>query len=173
MKTVSKNKKVDTRDISFVGMAIAVIEVCKIALQAVPNVETTTFWIMMFTLVLGRKMLFVIPAFILIEGCIYGFGLWWIMYLYAWPLLALIAWLIRKSDSALTFSVVSGFFGLFFGALCSIPYYFIGGFVMMFNWWVAGIPFDIMHGISNFFIMLLLYRPVRKVMDRVNSRKGV
>lgn len=173
MKTVSKNKKVDTRDIAFVGMAIAVIEVCKIALQAVPNVETTTFWIMMFTLVLGRKMLFVIPAFILIEGCIYGFGLWWIMYLYAWPLLALIAWLIRKSDSALTFSVVSGFFGLFFGALCSIPYYFIGGFVMMFNWWVAGIPFDIMHGISNFFIMLLLYRPVRKVMDRVNSRKGV
>lgn len=173
MKTVSKNKKVDTRDIAFVGMAIAVIEVCKIALQAVPNVETTTFWIMMFTLVLGRKMLFVIPAFILIEGCIYGFGLWWIMYLYAWPLLALIAWLIRKSDSALTFSIVSGFFGLFFGALCSIPYYFIGGFVMMFNWWVAGIPFDIMHGISNFVIMLLLYRPVRKVMDRVNSRKGV
>ena len=173
MKTVSKNKKVDTRDIAFVGMAIAVIEVCKIALQAVPNVETTTFWIMMFTLVLGRKMLFVIPAFILIEGCIYGFGLWWIMYLYAWPLLALIAWLIRKSDSALTFSIVSGFFGLFFGALCSIPYYFIGGFVMMFNWWVAGIPFDIMHGISNFVIMLLLYRPVRKVMDRVNSQKGV
>ncbi len=173
MKTVNKNKKVDTRDIAFVGMAIAVIEVCKIALQAVPNVETTTFWIMMFTLVLGRKMLFVIPAFILIEGCIYGFGLWWIMYLYAWPLLALIAWLIRKSDSALTFSIVSGFFGLFFGALCSIPYYFIGGFAMMFNWWVAGIPFDIMHGISNFVIMLLLYRPVRKVMDRVNSQKGV
>ena len=72
MKTVNKNKKVDTRDIAFVGMAIAVIEVCKIALQAVPNVETTTFWIMMFTLVLGRKMLFVIPAFILIEGCIYA-----------------------------------------------------------------------------------------------------
>ncbi|MBQ5326917.1 MAG: hypothetical protein J6K80_06915 [Oscillospiraceae bacterium] len=72
---MTETKKITTRDIAFIGMAIAVIEVCKIALQGVPNVETTTFWIMMFTLILGRKMLFVIPAFILIEGCIYGFGI--------------------------------------------------------------------------------------------------
>ena len=166
------NKKLTTRDIAFIGMAIAVIEVCKVALQGIPNVETTTFWIMMFTIILGRKMLFVIPAFIAIEGCIYGFGIWWVMYLYAWPLLAGIAWIIRKTDSVLTYSIVSGLFGLCFGALCSIPYFFIGGFAMMFNWWIAGIPFDIMHGAGNVVIMLLLYKPVRKVMlsvDKINK----
>ena len=166
MKT---DKKLTTRDIAFIGMAIAVIEVCKIALQSIPNVETTTFWIIMCTLILGRKMLFVIPSFILIEGCIYGFGLWWVMYIYAWPLLALIAWIVRKKDSVLLYSLISGFFGLFFGALCSIPYFFIGGPAMMFNWWIAGIPFDIIHGIANFLIMLLLYKPVRNVMDRVDK----
>lgn len=166
------NKKLTTRDIAFIGMAIAVIEVCKVALQGIPNVETTTFWIMMFTIILGRKMLFVIPAFIAIEGCIYGFSIWWVMYLYAWPLLAGIAWIIRKTDSVLTYSIVSGLFGLCFGALCSIPYFFIGGFAMMFNWWIAGIPFDLMHGAGNFVIMFLLYKPVRKVMmsvDKINK----
>lgn len=169
---MEKNKKLTAKDVAVIGMAIAVIEVCKIALQGIPNVETTTFWIMMFTMLLGGKMLFVIPAFILIEGCIYGFGLWWVMYIYAWPLLAFIAWLIRKNDSVLLYSIISALFGLFFGALCSIPYFFIGGFAMMFNWWIAGIPFDIMHGIGNFAIMFLLYKPVRRVMlsaDRMNK----
>lgn len=138
-------------------------------MQGLPNIEVTSFFVMLFTLVLGKRMLLVVPAFTLIEGCIYGFGIWWVMYLYAWPLLALVTWLVRKKDSVLLYSIISGIFGLFFGALCSLPYFFIGGFAMMFNWWIAGIPFDLIHGASNFLIMLLLYRPVRRVMDNIED----
>ena len=151
------------------GMAVAVIEACKLVMQGLPNIEVTSFFVMLFTLVLGRKMLLVVPAFTLIEGCIYGFGIWWVMYLYAWPLLAFITWTLRKKDSVVLYSLVSGIFGLCFGALCSIPYLFIGGPAMMFNWWIAGIPFDLIHGASNFIVMLLLYKPVRRVMDRIAS----
>ena len=151
------------------GMAVAVIEACKLVMQGLPNIEVTSFFVMLFTLVLGRKMLLVVPAFTLIEGCIYGFGIWWVMYLYAWPLLAFITWTLRKKDSVVLYSLVSGIFGLCFGALCSIPYLFIGGPAMMFNWWIAGIPFDLIHGASNFVVMLLLYKPVRRVMDRIAS----
>ena len=94
------------------------------------------------------------------------------MYLYAWPMLALVTWFVRKKDSVMLYSVISGLFGLFFGALCSIPYLFIGGPSMMFSWWIAGIPFDLIHGASNFVIMLLLYKPTRRVMDRINDRKN-
>ncbi|MBE6878138.1 MAG: hypothetical protein E7488_03095 [Ruminococcaceae bacterium] len=152
------------------GMAVAIIEACKLVMQGLPNIEVTSFFVMLFTLVLGKKMLLVVPAFTLIEGCIYGFGIWWVMYLYAWPLLAFITWLVRKKDSVLLYSIISGVFGLFFGALCSIPYLFIGGPAMMFNWWIAGIPFDLIHGPSNFLIMLLLYKPVRRVMDSIVSK---
>lgn len=160
-------KKLTSRDIAFMGMAVAIIEACKLVMQGLPNIEVTSFFVMLFTLVLGKRMLLVVPAFTLIEGCIYGFGIWWVMYLYAWPLLAFVTWLVRKKDSVFLYSIISGMFGLFFGALCSIPYFFIGGFAMMFNWWIAGIPFDLIHGASNFVIMLLLYRPVRKVMDNI------
>ena len=155
------------------GMAVAIIEACKMVMQGLPNIEVTTFFVILFTLVLGKKMLLVVPAFTLIEGCVYGFGLWWVMYLYAWPLLALVTWFFRKQDSVILYSLISGFFGLFFGALCSIPYLFIGGPSMMFSWWIAGIPFDLIHGASNFVIMMLLYKPVRRIMDRINQKKNL
>ena len=82
--------KITAKDIAITGMMIAIIEVAKNALAFIPNVELVSLLVILFTLYFGKKILFVIPAFILLEGCIYGFGLWWIMYLYVWPLLALI-----------------------------------------------------------------------------------
>ena len=39
-----------------IGMAIALIEVCKAAMMGVPNIELTSFWIIMFTIFFGRKI---------------------------------------------------------------------------------------------------------------------
>ncbi|MBQ7926824.1 MAG: hypothetical protein IJ335_11105 [Lachnospiraceae bacterium] len=146
------------RDITIIALMVAIIEVCKISMSFLPNIELTTFWLILFTLFLGRKVAFLVPVLILIEGSMFGFGLWWVMYLYAWPLLVFISYLFRKQESVWFWSIFSGFFGLFFGALCSIPYFFIGvagggilnGLYAAFTWWVAGIPFDLIHGIANF-----------------------
>ena len=153
-------------------MMIAVIEALKLAMQGLPNIEMTSFLLILFTLHFGRLTILTVPALILIEGMIYGFGLWWVMYLYAWPMLAAVVWLLRKMDSAVGWAVVSGLFGLLFGALCSIPYGVIGavdgldsGLRAAFAWWIAGIPFDLAHGAGNFALMLILYRPVRRAME--------
>jgi energy-coupling factor transport system substrate-specific component len=116
-------------------------------------------------------------VFTLIEGVIFGFNLWWISYLYVWPLLVLITRIFRKNDTALTWAVISGVFGLFFGALCAIPYAFMGtdltsGLNIAFSWWVAGIPWDIAHCIGNFVLTLLLYKPLSKIMLKVQQRKN-
>ena len=110
-----KNRKLTIKDITLIGLMVAVIEVCKVTLMSIPNVELNSFWIIMFTLFFGWKIIFVIPVFILIEGAMFGFHIWWIMYLYAWPLLALITWINRKKDSVLFFSILSAMFGLCFG----------------------------------------------------------
>lgn len=163
------------QDIALIGVMTAVIEVSKIAMSFLPNVELVTFWIIMFTLFFGPKVIYAIFVFILIEISIYGLHVWVIMYLYMWPLLALIAYLFRKKNSVWFYSILSGFFGICFGAICSVPYIFIGavdggitgGLIMAFNWWIAGIPFDILHGIANFAIMLVLYTPVRALLTKV------
>lgn len=183
--------KPTVREIALIGLMVAVIEVCKLALGFLPNIELTTFWLILFTLFFGRRIVLVVPVFILIEGLIFGFGLWWVMYLYSWPLLVFLTWIFggresagQKSggqnsprlESALPWAILSGAFGLCFGALCAIPYFFIGlseeggvaaGLRAAFTWWVAGIPWDIVHGVGNFVLMLILYHPVRRVMQRV------
>lgn len=163
------------KDITLIGMMVAVIEVCKVSLAWAPNIELTTFWLIMFTLFFGRKIAFVVPVFILIEGFMYGIHLWWIMYLYAWPLLVLVTWIFRRQESIWFWCMLSCVFGLSFGFLCSFPYVVIGavdggiinGLYAGFTWWVAGIPWDILHGVANFVLMLVLHTPVRLIMKRV------
>lgn len=163
------------QSVATVGLMIALIEALKLVLQGIPNVEMTSFLLILFTLHFGSLTYFVIPAFILIEGLIYGFGLWWLMYLYVWPLLALLTRAFSRVDSALFWACVSGAFGLSFGLLCAVPYFFIGaagggpaqGLRHLFAWWVAGIPYDVIHGVSNFVIMLTLYRPISNLLRRM------
>lgn len=176
MKTASKSG-LNVRDITLIGMMVAIIEVSKVALSALPNIELTSFWIIMFALYLGKRIYYAVPVFILIEGLMYGIQIWWVMYLYAWPLLAFLTRCLRKMDSALSWAIVSGAFGLSFGALCAIPYFFVGaagataadGLRYAFSWWIAGIPWDFTHGAGNFVIMLALYHPVKKAMLNVSA----
>ena len=101
--------QVSVRDIALIGMMTAVIEVSKLALAAVPNVELVTFWIIMFSLFFGPKVIYSILVFILIDVSIYGVNVWVIMYLYIWPTLALLVLLFKKKDSMLVFAILSGF----------------------------------------------------------------
>ena len=66
-------------------------------------------------------------------------------------------------------AMISGIFGLLFGFLCAIPYLFVSGLAGAFAYWIAGIPFDLIHGIGNFVIMLVLYYPIRTVMAQTRN----
>jgi len=173
MRTDSKAK-----DVATVGSMIAIIESAKLALSQIPNIELVSFFIIMFTLYFGKKTLYAIPAFVIIEVMIYGFNpLWVIAYCYVWPLLHFLSKALKKSESAFAPALLSGFFGLGFGFLCSFPYLFVttaanptASLSSAIAWWVAGIPFDIAHGASNFVIMAILYRPVSRVLERVAAK---
>lgn len=158
-------------DVALVGIMVAVIEVCKIAMMELPNIELTSFWLIIFSKHFGNKVYYVVPVFILLEGAIFGFGDWWLMYLYAWPLLVLVTRLFKKSDSPLTWAIVSGAFGLSFGLLCALSKALLMGPVAAFSWWIAGIPWDLIHGGASFLLMLLLYKPVGRAMEKIKRIK--
>lgn len=160
--------RITTRDVAQIGVMIATIEAAKMALSVIPGVEIVTLLIILYSLTFGKKIYYVLAAFVLIEGCLYGFGVWWIMYLYIWPLLAFLTQMFWKNESVILWSVFSGVYGLCFGALCSIPYYFVGGAKMAVTWWVSGIPTDIAHGISNFILCLILFKPLKNALEKLS-----
>lgn len=161
--------KITTRDIAVLGLMTASLEAVKLALAFLPNIELVTFLIIVYTVFMGGKALLAVSAFVILECLIWGFGVWTVMYLYIWPLLAVQVLIFRKQQSVWFYSTLSGVFGLLFGALCSIPYYFIGGPKMGLTWWIAGIPFDIVHGISNFIICLVLFVPLRGALQKIEG----
>ena len=170
--------KISIKDITLIAMMVAIIEVCKIALSFLPNIEVTTFWLILFTIYFGRKIVYVVPIFIILEGAIYGIGTWWLMYLFVWPLLVFICYIFKNNKSIWFWSIFSGTFGLFFGAICSIPYVIICAFSsgiktgirLGIAWWIAGIPWDIVHGIGNFVIMLSLYIPIKYILMEIKVK---
>lgn len=169
-----QNKKLSIKDIAVMGVMVATMTAFKYAMSLLPNIEPVSLLIILYTLFLGPKVIYAIIVFIFIEGLIYGFGSWWICYLYVWPLLALITHFLGKSvkgnkHAVWYFSILSGVFGLFFGALCSIPYFFIGGFVFGFNYFIAGIPYDIIHCVSNFCICLVLFKPLYSTLNKISN----
>lgn len=148
------------------GMMTAAAFAGQIAMSFLPNIEIVTLLFILYTLVLGKKVFLVIYAFVLLEGIFYGFGLWWLNYLYIWTILAIVVLMFRKQDSVLFWSIISGFYGLTYGALCSLIYLFIGGPNTAFAYWVSGLGFDVTHCIGNVVVCLILFKPLRYVLEK-------
>ena len=87
------------------GLMGALLVVSKQAMSGLPNIEPVTLLVILFALELPRETPGAVTVFILLQGVLYGFGLWWAMYLYVWYLLALLAWLLRRMDNALGWAV--------------------------------------------------------------------
>jgi energy-coupling factor transport system substrate-specific component len=162
------------RRIVYIAVMTAIMEAAKIALNPVPNVELITLLVILFTKQFGWKM--TLPAvliFAFIECTYWGFGTWSIVYFYMWPLLVFLTHLNRKAESVLNFAVLSAAFGLTFGAFCSVVTLLAAGLNAAFAWWIAGIPYDLIHGISNFIICLLLFRPLNQALEALKRVNGM
>lgn len=160
---------IKTGEIACLGVMVALLEVSKIALAIIPNVELVSLLLIVFTCAVGRKAYLVTVGYAIIECLLWGMGTWVIMYLYVWPILVAIVRLLQKMhvESVLAYSIASGAFGLLFGAFSSLTYVVIGGWSMGVSWWINGIPFDLIHGVSNFIICLVLFKPIRKIANKV------
>ena len=70
----------------------------------------------------------------------------------------------------LGWAIAAGFFGLAFGALCAIANMFIGGFGYGIAWWISGIEFDLIHCAGNFVIVLVAFKPLRQLMEKLYQK---
>ncbi len=164
------SKKLTVREIVLFGILGAMTFAAKYVMSGLPNIEPVSLMVMLFAVVFGVKALFPIYLYVLMEVLFFGLGLWNINYLYIWAVLALAAYLLRDMKSPVGWAVLSGVFGLLFGALCGIVDIFIGGFGYAVSKWVSGIPFDIAHCVGNFVIALLLFNPLRELLTKLYKR---
>ena len=146
----------------------AILLIGQVGMSYLPNIEIVSLLIYIYTQVYRKKVFLIIYVFVILEGCIYGFGLWWFGYLYIWSILALIVLLNKKQQtSVITTSAILGAYGLSFGFLYSIPYFLAGGWAAGFSYWVSGIPFDLLHCGGNIAVSLVCYSPLCTLIGKL------
>ena len=170
MKTVTalkshtrRAKLLEVLILTFLGVLMYVSQV---VMAALPNIEIVSLLIIVVTHKFGAKALTSVYVFVMCEIMTYGLSLWVINYLYVWAILCIIICLLRKVGNTWVYTLVATLFGLGFGTLCSIPYFFMGGISMVISYIIGGISFDLLHCGGNFITTLLLSRPLINTLNK-------
>lgn len=164
--------KISVKELILFGALGGIISISQVALSFLPNIETVSLFIILFSLIYRNKVLYIVYTFVAIMGIVHGFGLWWFGYVILWPLLSIITFSIRRfiEGRYLALAIYSGIFGLLFGFFFAIPHAIFGGLNAGIVYWITGIQFDIIHGVGNYFIMLLLGEKVFDLLNNLNNR---
>ena len=157
-------------EITLFGVLGAIMFALQVAMSGLPNIEPVSLLVLVYAVVFGRKCLYPIYVFVVMEILFHGIGLWNINYLYIWAILAVAAILLRKMEGAFGWALLSGIYGLAFGALCGIVDIFIGGLGYAVAKWTSGIPFDIAHCVGNFCITVVLFAPLRRLLEKLYGK---
>ncbi len=149
-------------EIVLLALLGVVMFVSKMLMELLPNVHLLAMFITLFTIIFRTKALIPIYIFVFITGLYGGFGLWWVPYLYIWTILWAAVMLLPKNMpypvATIVYIIVCGLHGLLFGSLYAPFQAFAFGldFDGMIAWIVTGIPFDIIHCISNICVATLV-----------------
>lgn len=144
----------------------------KIIMDALPNIHLLGMFTMTYTLVFRKKALLPIYIFVMITGLFGGFAAWWLPYIYVWALLWGVTMLLPKNMpkklAAVVYPVVCCLHGLLYGTLYAPAQALLFGlnFRQMLAWIVAGLPFDLMHGLGNLIAGLLII-PLTNLLNRL------
>ena len=168
--------KITIREITVFSMLSAVMFVSKVIMEGIPNVHLLGTFVVAFTLTYRAKALFPIYGYVLVNGIWEGFNPFgWLPELYLWLILwgavMLLPKKMPKVIAPIVYMVVSGLHGLLFGVFYAPVYaFFIGmGWERVWLWVLAGLPFDLIHGIGNFVLGTLII-PIASLLNKLNKK---
>lgn len=164
--------KLTVKEIAVFGMLGALMYASKWLMEVLPNIHLIGVFIVAVTVVYRQKALFPIYIFVFITGLFGGFATWWLPYLYIWAVLwgatMLLPCNLSPKVAPFVYIAVCAAHGFLYGVLYAPAQALLFGFdfEQTVAWVVAGLPFDITHGLSNLCGGVLIY-PLVKVLQRI------
>lgn len=154
--------KLTIRETVVFGMLGAIMYASKLIMEMLPNVHLLGVFVVAFTVVYRKKALYPIYTYVFLNGILSGFSAWWIPYLYLWTVLwgavMLLPGNMPKKIQPIVYMIVCAAHGFLYGTLYAPAQALLFGLNLkgMIAWIIAGLPFDCIHGISNFFCGILI-----------------
>lgn len=176
MSLSAKNNRRRASDIAFFGIFAALMLATKLLMEVLPNIHLLATFIGVLTVVYRWRALIPLYAYVFLDGLLHGFSTWWIAYLYIFlPLVFAFLIIPTRAPARLRsvlYPAVAALHGLLFGALYTPVYAWMFG---LNTWekilasWVAGIPFDLLHAVSNAAFGTLIL-PLSCLLIRLRNR---
>lgn len=169
-----KNGKLTIREMTVFAMLGALMYASKIIMEVAPNVHLLGVFTIAFTVVYRKKALYPIYTYVLLNGIFCGFAAWWIPYLYLWTVLWGVTMLLPKNVPAkirpFVYMLLCAAHGFLFGTLYAPAQALLYGlsFQKTVAWIITGLPWDFVHGVSNFFCGILIV-PIIKVLTHLEN----
>lgn len=159
--------KLRTRELTIFAMLGATMYASKMVMEFAPNIHLLGVFTIAFTVVYRRKALYPIYIYVLLLGLFNGFASWWVPHLYVWTVLWAVAILLprkmSKNIEPFIYMILCAMHGFLYGVLYAPSQALLYGlnFKGTIAWIVAGFPFDVIHGVSNFFCGILIVPIIR------------
>ena len=134
----------------------------KVIMDLAPNIHLIGVFVIAMTVVYRKKALYPLYIFVILTGLLNGFSAWWVPYTYIWTVLWGVTMLLPKKMpkkiQPLVYMSVCALHGFCYGLLYAPAQAIMFGlnFNGMVSWIIAGLPFDLIHGVSNFFCAILV-----------------
>lgn len=147
----------------------ALMYASKMLMEVAPNVHLLGVFTIAFTVVYRKKALYPIYTYVLLNGIFCGFATWWIPYLYLWAVLwgatMLLPKKIPEKIRPIVYMLLCAAHGFLFGTLYAPAQALLYGlsFQKTIAWIITGLPWDFVHGVSNFFCGILIV-PIIKIL---------
>lgn len=174
-------RQITGREVVILAMLAAIAAIGRVPFVSLPSVQPTSFVIIMTGLVFGAESGFIVGAVAAIVSNIFlGQGPWTPWQMFAWGAMGMSAgllrntWWIKKLWGLSIFGFVWGYlFGWFMNMwiivsnLESISWeYFIGIYI-------SSIYFDLAHGLSNVFFIIVFAVGWKKILERFKRKYGL
>ncbi len=143
-------------------------------MEFMPNIHLIGVFIIAITVVYRKKALYPIYTYVFLDGLFSGFSMWWIPYLYIWTVLWGVTMLLPKNmqnkAKPFVYMGICALHGFSFGVLFAPAQAILFGlnFKATITWIIAGLPFDLIHGVSNLFCGLLVC-PIISVLKKTQN----
>ncbi len=154
--------KVSVKETVMFGMLGGVMYASKAIMELFPNVHLLGVFVIAFTVVYRKKALYPIYTYVFINGIMAGFATWWIPHLYLWTVLwgatMLLPEELPHKIKPIIYMVLCAMHGFLYGTLYAPTQALLFGldFKGMVAWIIAGLPWDFVHGVSNFLCGILI-----------------
>lgn len=174
-------RRISSREIVLLAMLATVAAVSRVPFVSLPSIQPTSFVIIMTGLVFGAESGFIVGAVAAIVSNIFlGQGPWTPWQMFGWGMMGMSAGLVRNTwwiRKKIGLSIFGFVWGYIFGWLMNM--WIILSNVESFSWsyflsiYTSSIFFDLAHGLSNVFFLLLFATSWMKILNRFKRKYGL